>query len=152
MRREMRRGVMRGVVRENQWNLLFSRPKYSNLHNCEICIGVNCAIFNEHLRNDYATRTMKPPPSPATMLACGCKNLGADILHLLQRATGNGSSAELQSQLGSGLCSISTALLTSFWFLLFLCLREPATSQGWRCLLSPHADSLHNIINSSCYL
>src|SRR3954451_10020778 len=69
---------------------------------------VNCAVSNAHNSNVCACRTMKTPPHRATMAACGCNNLGADTLHLLQRAPGNGGSAELQSQLGSGLCSIST--------------------------------------------
>ena len=81
---------------------------FNKLHNCEIHPDVNCAVSNADADNVCAYRTMQAAHPRATMSACGCKNLGADILHLLQRVTGNGDSAELQSQLGSGLCSIST--------------------------------------------
>jgi hypothetical protein len=51
---------------------------------------------------------MPMPALHATIAACGCNCLGADAGHLLRWVTGNGDSPEMQSQLGSGLCSIST--------------------------------------------
>ena len=97
---------------------------------------VNCAVSHVRSPNVCACRTMKPPPPRATIAACGCNNLGADTLHLLQWATGNGDSAELQSQLGSGLCSISTLhtylLFGSSFSSIF---GSPPPSQRWRGLL-----------------
>src|SRR5215207_5128040 len=98
---------------------------------------------------------MKPLRPGATMSACGCINLGADTLHLLQRVTGNGDSAELQSQLGSGLCSISTLhtylLFGSSFSSIF---GSPPPSQRWRGLLpsssqSPNEIRQHNQIKQS---
>src|SRR5215204_6489399 len=116
---------------------------------------VNCAVSHVRSPNVCACRTMKPPPPRATIAACGCNNLGADTLHLLQWATGNGDSAELQSQLGSGLCSISTLhtylLFGSSFSSIF---GSPPPSQRWRGLLpsssqSPNEIRQHNQIKQS---
>jgi hypothetical protein len=113
----------------------------NKLHTCEINLDVNCAIPNDHPEKVCACRTMKPLPPPATLAVCGCTNLGADIRHLLQRETGNGDSAELQSQLGSGLCSISTVFLTSFLVPPFPLSLGARHLEWWRDLLpsaKPH--------------
>jgi hypothetical protein len=76
-----------------------------------------------------------PPLPHATLWACGCDNLGAERLHLLQRATGNGNPAELQSQLGSGLCSISTRSTNLLFGSSFSSIFRSPPSHRWRGLL-----------------
>jgi hypothetical protein len=96
---------------------------------------VNCAVSHAHCQNVCACRTMRSPQPHATIAACGCNNLGADTLHLLQRATSRKLGGVAKSTGERALQHFHSSYLPPFWFLLFLYLREPATFNKWRGLL-----------------
>jgi len=107
---------------------------------------VNCAIPHAHSHNVCACRTMQPPRPGATIVACGCnKSGGRHITPAPKSDRQRGLGGVAKSTGERALQHFHSSHLPPFWFLLFLYLREPATSKGWRGLLpSSCRNSLHS--------